>query len=149
MKKNMPKILFAATAVMLLIASMLFLGGDTMAAQTPTQVQQGVNDVGGAGALSMQTVIKTAVNVLLYFVGALSVIMIIYGGFKYVTSSGESSAVASAKNTILYAVIGIIISVLAYSIVNFAAGLFDDKEAPTSANTNVPSDCTDSRGKPC
>lgn len=99
------------------------------------QVQQGVNSVGGAGAMSTQTVIRTIVNTLLFFIGTLAVIMIIYGGFKYVSSSGEASAVASAKNTILYAVIGIIVAALAYNIVDFVLDRF---EGDTTNTTNSP-----------
>lgn len=67
-------------------------------------------------------IFKTIVNILLFIIGAVSVIMIIYGGIRYVTSSGASEAVTSAKNTILYAVVGLIISILAYAIVNFVVG---------------------------
>ena len=45
--------------------------------------------------------------------------MIIIGGIKYVTSNGDSSGVTSAKNTILYAVVGLVVAVMAYTIVNF------------------------------
>ncbi len=64
-------------------------------------------------------IFQTVVNVFLFIIGAVSVIMIIYGGFKYVTSGGDSSGVTSAKNTILYAIIGLIIALLAYGILNF------------------------------
>jgi hypothetical protein len=45
--------------------------------------------------------------------------MIIYGGFRYITSGGDSNGVTAAKNTILYAIIGLIIVALAQIIVNF------------------------------
>lgn len=64
-------------------------------------------------------VFTTIVNVLLFIIGAVSVIMIIFGGFRYVTSGGDSGGVTSAKNTILYAVVGLVVAVLAYAIVNF------------------------------
>ena len=67
---------------------------------------------------------KTVTNVLLFLIGAVSVIMLIVGGLRYVLSNGDSSAVTSAKNTILYAVIGIIVALLAYAIVNFVVGSF-------------------------
>lgn len=62
---------------------------------------------------------RTIVNTLLFIIGAISVIMIIFGGFKYVTSGGDSNGVTSAKNTILYAVIGLIVAVLAFAIIDF------------------------------
>jgi len=67
---------------------------------------------------------KNIVNNLLYLVGALSVIMIIAGGIRYVISQGEAAKVATAKNTVLYAVIGLIVSVLAYAIVQFVVKAF-------------------------
>lgn len=58
-------------------------------------------------------------NTVLYIVGIISVIMLIYGGLRYILSGGDSKKVTDAKNTILYAIIGLIISILAYAIVNF------------------------------
>lgn len=69
-------------------------------------------------------IFNTIVNVLLFIIGAVSVVMIIYGGVRYVTSAGEAKSVESAKNTIMYAIIGLIISILAYAIVNFVVGSF-------------------------
>jgi hypothetical protein len=51
--------------------------------------------------------------------------MLIIGGIRYVVSGGDSSAVTSAKNTILYAVVGIVVALLAYALVNFVIGSFD------------------------
>lgn len=59
------------------------------------------------------------VNILLFLIGALSVVMLIYGGIQYVLSTGDSGKVTNAKNTILYAVVGLIVAILSYAIVNF------------------------------
>lgn len=64
-------------------------------------------------------IFTTIVNILLFIIGAISVIMLIIGGIRYTISGGDSSAVTAAKNTIMYAIIGIIIAVLAFAIVNF------------------------------
>lgn len=69
-------------------------------------------------------VFKTITDVLLFLIGAVSVIMLIYGGFRYVLSGGESGKVSEAKNTILYAVVGVVVSILAYAVVNFVIGSF-------------------------
>ncbi|MDO8335755.1 MAG: hypothetical protein Q7T74_03170 [Candidatus Saccharibacteria bacterium] len=69
-------------------------------------------------------VFQTITNVMLFIIGAISVIMLILGGIKYVVSGGDSSAVTSAKNTILYAVVGIIVALLAYALVNFVLTSF-------------------------
>jgi hypothetical protein len=69
-------------------------------------------------------IFQTITNVMLFVIGAVSVIMLIIGGIRYVVSGGDSSAVTSAKNTILYAVIGIIVAILAYALVNFVISSF-------------------------
>jgi len=69
-------------------------------------------------------VFKIITNVLLFIIGAISVIMLIIGGIRYVVSGGDSAAVTSAKNTILYAIVGIIVAILAYALVNFVIGSF-------------------------
>jgi hypothetical protein len=63
-------------------------------------------------------------NTLLFIVGILAVLGIIIGGIYYVTSGGDSSSVTKAKNTILYSVIGLIVSVLAFAIVRFVTDQF-------------------------
>jgi hypothetical protein len=64
-------------------------------------------------------IIKLIINIFSLIVGVISVIMIIIGGLKYITSGGNDSNVAGAKNTILYAVIGLVIVALAQVIVRF------------------------------
>ncbi len=64
-------------------------------------------------------IFKTIVNILLFIVGAVAVIMLVIGGLRYVTSNGDQNAVTGAKNTILYAIIGIVVAFLAYAAVNF------------------------------
>ena len=65
------------------------------------------------------SIFTTIVNVLLFLIGAISVVMLIYGGIRYTTSGGNSANVTAAKNTILYAIIGLIIAFLAFAIVNW------------------------------
>lgn len=102
------------------------------------EIKQGVSDVGGnetqttTDANGNQTTVsvtlgdrlKTIVNIMLYILGAIAVIMIVIGGIRYTTSNGDSSSITSAKNTILYAVVGLIIAIMAYAIVNFIVGAF-------------------------
>lgn len=64
-------------------------------------------------------IIKNVINVMLYAAGIIAVIMIVIGGINYAISSGDNAKVVSAKNTVLYAVVGLIIAALAYAIVNF------------------------------
>lgn len=64
-------------------------------------------------------IITTVINVLLFVIGIIAVIMLIIGGIRYAVSGGDSGAVTSAKNTILYAIVGLVIAVFAYAIVNW------------------------------
>ena len=68
---------------------------------------------------SVDPVITTVIRYLLIISGIVSVVMVIIGGLKYSTSNGDSAKLSSAKNTILYAIIGVIISALAYGIVDY------------------------------
>jgi hypothetical protein len=68
---------------------------------------------------TVQNLAKEIVNIFSIIVGAASVVMIIYGGFRYITSGGDSSRVGNAKNTLIYAVVGLIIVALAQVIVQF------------------------------
>ena len=54
-----------------------------------------------------------------YVIGSISVLVIIVGGIRYVTSGGDQAGITAAKNTILYAVIGVVVALMAYSIVHF------------------------------
>jgi hypothetical protein len=88
-------------------------------------VKAGVTASGGKSSKTdVPGLIQTVVNVLLFLLGAIAVIMIVIGGIKYTTSNGDSSAVTSAKNTILYAVVGLIVALMAYAIVNFVIDKF-------------------------
>jgi hypothetical protein len=79
-----------------------------------TRAGQDANTLFGADGI-----FNKVVNILLFLVGAVSVIMLIVGGFRYVISAGDQNAVTGAKNTILYAIIGLIISFIAFGAVNF------------------------------
>lgn len=69
-------------------------------------------------------IFKKVTDVLLFLAGAVAVIVLIIGGIRYVISSGDSGQVQSAKNTILYAVVGLVVVIMAYAIVNFVINQF-------------------------
>lgn len=69
-------------------------------------------------------IFTTITNVLLFLIGAISVIMIVVGGLRYVVSGGDASKVSGAKNTILYAIVGLIVALLAFAIINFVISSF-------------------------
>ena len=64
-------------------------------------------------------IVNKITDTILYALGIISVVMLIVGGVKYALSAGDAKAVTDAKNTILYALIGLVIAILAYAIVNF------------------------------
>lgn len=92
-------------------------------ASAKQQVEQGTSDVGGGDAgnegTQVAVVIKNVIGILSFLVGLVAVLMIVIAGFRFVTSNGDAATAKSARETIIYAVIGIIITVMAYAIVNF------------------------------
>lgn len=64
-------------------------------------------------------VVPQIINLMLFIVSILSVIMLIYGGIRYVLSSGDAGRVKDAKNTVLYAIIGLVVAIFAYAIINW------------------------------
>lgn len=68
---------------------------------------------------SLMTTVTTIINIIVGVVAVIAVIVIVVGGIFFVTSTGESAKVARARNTIIYGVVGLVISLLAFAIVNF------------------------------
>lgn len=73
-------------------------------------------------------VFKQVTNTILYIVGIVAVIMLIIGGIRYVISGGDAKKVTDAKNTVLYAIIGLVIAFLAFAIVNFVISALPSSE---------------------
>lgn len=73
---------------------------------------------------------KIIIDTLLFIVGAIAVVMIIIGGIIYATSAGDSGKVTQGKNTVLYAVIGLVVAILAFAIVNWVTDSFKVKTTP-------------------
>jgi hypothetical protein len=122
--KKIQKVLLAA-ALLVGFAATPLLAPVGVSAQPADEIQSGIDDItpsGGGGDLAGS--LETVVNILLFIIGAVSVIMLVIGGFRYVLSGGDQNAVTSAKNTILYAIIGVVVALLAYAIVNFVLDQF-------------------------
>ena len=82
-------------------------------------------------------VFKQVTNTVLYIVGIIAVIMLIIGGIKYVVSGGDSKKVTDAKNTVLYAIIGLVIAFLAFAIVNFVISALPSSDKNKDEQTSV------------
>lgn len=117
------QLFIAAMAVALGVTGATLVPATTYAAckSAADCIQDGVDKAGGGGSSTAdpKEIIQTIVHVLLFLIGAIAVIMIIIGGFRYVISQGDSGNVTSAKNTIMYAVIGLIVAIFAWAIVDF------------------------------
>lgn len=86
-------------------------------------IQNGANNAQGTGTpndlFGTDSIFSKITNTALFLIGAISVIMLIYGGIRYTISGGDEKAVTAAKNTILYAVVGIVVALLAFALVSF------------------------------
>lgn len=67
----------------------------------------------------LMNTLQVVINVIVGVIGFIAVAMIIMGGISFATSQGDSSKVAKARNTIIYGVVGLVIAMLAFAIVNF------------------------------
>lgn len=85
---------------------------------------------------SIKGILATVVNILSWIIGVAAVIMILVGGFRYITSGGDSNGVSSAKNTILYAVVGLVVAVFAQALVQFV--LREATNTPTATDNSAP-----------
>jgi hypothetical protein len=98
---------------------------DTASASPKSAIQDGVSDIDiGGGNSDIGPKVKIVINILMYGLGVIAVIMIIVGGIRYTTSGGDASGIKSARDTILYAVVGLVVAILSYAIVNFVLKAF-------------------------
>lgn len=98
---------------------------DGAAGRAKTDVCQGVTLGGGTcdgGGTDIQRVIAVVLQILSIVAGVAAVIMLIIGGMKYITSNGDASGISSAKNTIIYALVGLVIVAFAQLIVRYVLG---------------------------
>lgn len=109
------------------------IGGIGAVALSPTSVSavevfeecQEQNSSVCTGQNSAPNMIEIVINTLLYVLGMVAVLMIVIGGIRYTTSNGNPSQVKAAKDTILYSVVGLVVAILAYTIVNFVLNWFE------------------------
>ncbi|NTW61730.1 hypothetical protein HGB24_03555 [Candidatus Saccharibacteria bacterium] len=111
-------------AISLALGSLLIVpSSNAYAAIDDLTIENGANNAQGASQASNlfgdDGVFKNITNAALFIIGAVSVLMLIYGGIRYTISGGDSAAVTAAKNTIMYAIVGIIVALMAFAIVNW------------------------------
>lgn len=117
-----PALAFAFTAAVPAVASAASCSSNDISVSNGADCAKG--DDQSSDLFGSSGVFNTITNVLLFLIGAVSVIMLIIGGIRYTVSGGDQTAVTSAKNTILYAIVGIVVALLAYAIVNFVITSF-------------------------
>lgn len=150
LRKNIASLLTAVTIVVVpVVAPIAVLADGTttnniadiqncLAGGTTLQITAGgtcanAADTTKSGADNVNHIITVMVNIFSAIVGVIAVIMIIYGGVKYITSGGDSGNVGSAKNTIIYAVIGLVVVALAQFIVQFVLNKVNNTATTTGA----------------
>lgn len=122
----MKKVLLVIASVLMLSFGVLSLptfaatgneACDEHGAEFPELCQGGTEE-------DLENKVGDVLNVVYGLVGTLAVIFIIIGGFKYTTSQGEPGKLQSAKNTIMYAIIGLLVTIFAFAITQFAMNAF-------------------------
>jgi cytochrome bd-type quinol oxidase subunit 2 len=129
---NKIKTLMFALSAMLVLAAPMAIPATALAVE-PEQINKNIcegvkleinsTDGGatceGTGTNTLSEKIEQIINILSAIIGAVAVFMIIYAGFRYITSGGSEKGIETAKKTIMYALIGLVIVALAQLIVRF------------------------------
>jgi hypothetical protein len=112
------------------------LAATTLFAANPN-ISEGIGDAtpkdaeGAANVpTSLTTVFGNISNLLIFLTGAIAVIVVIFGGLRYVTSTGDAARVKQAKDTILYGIVGVVVAILAYAMVAFVTSSFSPAPRP-------------------
>lgn len=118
------RLLIAAASIFVGLVAWMPVVVQVNAQSNKDAVCEGISLTGGScqeqpGQPTINSTLTLVINILSMVVGVAAVIMIIIGGLRYITSGGDSAGVNGAKNTILYAVIGLVIVALAQVIVRF------------------------------
>lgn len=120
---------FKVLAATLAIATSLTAGGFMVTqpvAAAPVDVLNACNSQSnvckGTNSNTLYNILKNIINVLLILIGIISVIMIVVGGIRYTTSAGDAGQTKSARDTVLYALVGLAIAVMSFALVNWVLG---------------------------
>ena len=106
--------------ITLTLAGMLLYPSVVLAQNT--EICKGATGQDTCAGTGLPAYFKDIANALIFVAGSIAVIVIIIGGLNYITSTGDAARIAKAKNTIIYAVVGVVVAILAYAIVNFVIG---------------------------
>jgi len=122
------KNVFAASAIALasvFTVSPVFAGGNCPAGSTQSSYTNSISECNIQKDDSLMKTVNQIINVILGVLGIVAVVVIILGGVQYTTSAGDPGKVKKAKDTILYGIVGLVVALLAFAIVNFVlSGIF-------------------------
>ena len=140
MKKSIISIAIMTCAVF----GVSVLSTASLSGSVSAQVSKGIDtattsEMKGKSIDGDKGLIKTVVNVLLWAVGILSVIMIIFSGFRYITSAGDAAKTKSAQTALTYSIVGLIVAVFAWAIVNIVLDRIGVKTSSNSTDSSVSS----------
>lgn len=82
-------------------------------------------------------IVPRAINLMLFIVGILAIIFLIFGGIRYVISGGDKTKVDNAKNTILYAIVGLIVAILGYAVVSWVVSVLGANGTNSGGSSGV------------
>ena len=124
--KRLNNVLLTIGLAMGVVSGVAALAGpvDLTYADAASEIRKGQQATGASSGKDFASTVRTVVNMLLFIIGLVAVIVIVYSGIKFVVSSGDSNAVKSARDTMLYAVIGLVVAIMAYAIVGWVVGRF-------------------------
>ncbi len=137
MSIKLDKLNSTALTTVVTVGTWATLFGGSVVADFKTDVGDGSKSI-GTSTDSAENIFQKIVNLLLFLIGATSVIMIIVGGIRFILSRGDPQAAATARNTVMYAVIGLIVAVLAYAIVNYVLGVLFGTGTSTAPTPDPP-----------
>ena len=123
--KNVLGAAVIATSSMLVTAPVMAAGGTCPAGSKQTSYTNSIAECNIEKDESLMPTVNTIINVILGVLGLVAVVVIILGGVQYTTSAGDPGKVKKAKDTILYGIVGLVVALLAFAIVNFVlSGIF-------------------------
>ena len=118
----------AAAVAMLAVplSSVAMVPANIAQAAAVDEIQEGFDEAGGSeNDTDLTGIVKTVIDTMLFIVGVLAVIMIIFSGIRYITAHGDKGQVESAKNTLIFSIVGLVVAIVAYAVVGWVIGLFN------------------------
>jgi uncharacterized membrane protein len=118
----MKKYILLLAAVAVLIGAVFVAAAPHTFADTSADICHGLQLTGQQNCndtTTLTSIVKRVISIMSVIVGITAVIFVLVGGFKFITSSGDSQKAASARNTIIYAVVGLVVAALAQVIVSY------------------------------